>query len=372
MNALDKSVFWPDYARSGVSLIGSIAAFLGLDAPYGSIQPLDTVLRQRKPRNIILLLLDGLGYTTLVETLPANSFLRSHLSLELSSVYPSTTVAATASLRSGLPPVSHGRLGWTMYFPQIDRSVDVFSNNAQYQNSQAAGFHVADSYLPYPDLNGRLSRQTTVTATSVSAFDDIKAETFDDLTAQILKACDEPERHYLYTYYREPDFSMHQFGIHSRKTLQQIQKLDRDCEKLHEALPGDSLLMITADHGLVDAMPAVMEEYPQLGRMLLRPPVLEPRCAAFYVKPDCLDDFPPAFNDALGTDFLLLTVSEALDRQIFGPGRVMPGIQQYLGDYLAIATGQRSIFQKRKHCRMIGMHAGLTEREMRVPLIIPK
>lgn len=105
MNASDKTLYLPEYDRSGVSLIGSIAVFLGLDAPYGSLGSLDKLLQERAPRNIILMVLDGLGYTSLMENLPEYSFLRRNLFLELSSVFPSTTVAATASLRSGLPPV---------------------------------------------------------------------------------------------------------------------------------------------------------------------------------------------------------------------------------------------------------------------------
>lgn len=371
MNGSDNKAAWPDHHLSSVSLIGSIAAFFGLKAPYGSLKKLDNMLEKKSPRNVILLLLDGLGCASLIEALPESSFLRRSLFVELSSVFPPTTVAATASLRSGLPPVRHGRLGWTMYFPQIGKSVDVFSNLEQFHHTGAADYHVADRYLPYPDLTARLERLKVMNAASISAHDKLRAESFDEIIHQVLKAVEKPGRNYLFAYFKEPDSSMHQYGIHSAQALGQIHQLDRDCEKLCKALPDDSLLLITADHGLVDAEPAVVEEHPLLAGMLLRPPVLEPRCAAFYLKPGFAIHFPAAFHEAFGGDFLLLTTGEALEQELFGPGLPLPGIEQYLGDYLAVATGNRAIFQRREHCKLIGMHAGLTKNELRVPLIIP-
>jgi hypothetical protein len=43
-----------------------------------------------------------------------------------------------------------------------------------------------------------------------------------------------------------------------------------------------------------------------------------------------------------------------------------------LGNYVALAYGSRALYQKRARQHLIGMHAGLTKREMRVPLIIGK
>lgn len=368
MKDWDKEIVWPDYNRSSLSLMGSIAGFFSVQAPYGSLPEADQLLAQGF-RSVILLVLDGLGAATLEESLPADSFLRRHQLCTISAVYPCTTVAATASLLTGNPPVRHGRLGWTMYFPQIDASVDVFSNALQFSETQAAAFHAADTFLPLDKLGDRINQADTARAYAVSAYDAIKARNFQELSHHLVSLCQQPGRQYVYAYFNEPDHSMHEHGINSQQARQWVQELDISCETLCKSLPQDCALLITADHGLEDMRPAIIENHPELAAMLLRPPVLEPRASALYVKPEAMDAFPAAFQQAFGDDFVLLTSQQALDRQLYGPGQMLPDIKQYLGDYLALSVSDAALFQKAEHGQLIGMHAGLTRREMLVPLI---
>ena len=368
MSDWDKEIIWPDYHHSSLSLMGSLAGFFGVQAPYGSLPEADQLLAQGF-RSVILLVLDGLGAATLEESLPAGSFLRRHQLCILSAVYPCTTVAATASLRTGYPPVHHGRLGWTMYFPQIEASVDVFSNALQFTETQATTFHAADTFLPQDELGDRIQQAGAAQAYAVSAHDAIKARSFPVLSQHVLSLCQQPGRQYVYAYFNEPDHSMHEYGINSQQALQWIQQLDIACETLCKNLPQDCVLLITADHGLVDMRPAIVEHHPELAAMLLRPPVLEPRAAALYVRPEAMEAFPAAFHQAFGDDFVLLTSQQALDRQLYGPGPMLPDIKQYLGDFLALSVSEAALFQKAEHGQLIGMHAGLTRREMLVPLI---
>ena len=65
---------------------------------------------------------------------------------------------------------------------------------------------------------------------------------------------------------------------------------------------------------------------------------------------------------------------EALARRLFGPGPLHEKADDFLGDYLALATGARAIYYQatggEPHGKMIGHHAGLTDEEMLVPLIV--
>jgi predicted AlkP superfamily pyrophosphatase or phosphodiesterase len=368
LNGFNEQIKWPDYGQSSISLTGSIAAFFGLDAPYGSLTELDKWLTGNY-RNVVLLVLDGLGSQSLAEALAEDSFLRRNKVRDLSAVYPSTTVAATASLRTGYPPARHGRLGWTMYFPQIKRSVDVYSNRLQYTDEQASTFHAADTFVPLDELAFRINACQSAQACSISAHDKVCAKDFDELHDHILKRCLPAGRHYLYAYFNEPDSSMHVHGVHSAQAKQWIRDLDRRCESLRKAMPEDSLFIITADHGLIDTRPVIVEDSPSLARMLIRPPVLEPRAAALYVKEKDRCFFPEAFHQAFGDAFLLISTEETIRQKIFGPGQYLPGLEQYLGDFLALAISDAALYQKTQHCRLIGMHAGLTPAEMMVPLI---
>lgn len=79
-------------------------------------------------KNIIILLLDGMGTKVIEENLDKSGFFNSHYIATYSSVFPPTTVASTTSILSGMNPNEHCWLGWDCYFPQIDKNVSVFTN----------------------------------------------------------------------------------------------------------------------------------------------------------------------------------------------------------------------------------------------------
>ena len=60
-----------------------------------------------------------------------------------------------------------------------------------------------------------------------------------------------------------------------------------------------------------------------------------------------------------------------MNRKIFGGGTAHLYFEKMLGDYLAIAIGDLAIFNTTEQAdSFIGVHAGLTEDEMEIPLII--
>jgi hypothetical protein len=104
--------------------------------------------------------------------------------------------------------------------------------------------------------------------------------------------------------------------------------------------------------------------------MLVRPPSMEARAAAFAVKPECLEDFPRRFRMLYGDDFLLLSRREVCERQLFGPGNPHPRFEEFIGDYLAVAIGDRGLVYYQGSSQYAANHAGLTEEEMLVPLVV--
>ena len=72
--------------------------------------------------------------------------------------------------------------------------------------------------------------------------------------------------------------------------------------------------------------------------------------------------------------FVLYTREQVLDMQLFGRGQTHPKVDDFLGDYLACATGDIYIDylilnQRRDAPKFVGAHAGLTEEEMLVPVV---
>ncbi len=77
------------------------------------------------------------------------------------------------------------------------------------------------------------------------------------------------------------------------------------------------------------------------------------------------------FNRKFSDSFLLFTKAEVLEKKFFGRGTESPAFRDMLGDYLAVATGDLCIYNTREEADFfIGAHAGLTEDEMTIPLIL--
>ena len=107
--------------------------------------------------------------------------------------------------------------------------------------------------------------------------------------------------------------------------------------------------------------------------MLVMPPSLEARAAAFWIKPHRRQDFVRWFQENLAEDFILMSREEILENGLFGRGVPHRKFDDFIGDALIIATGTRYIDytppgQARHY--MKGRHAGLTADEMWVDVII--
>ena len=114
----------PNWNDSLINVISSIAKAFGTKSNYQTNALVDQVLA-KDYKNIVLLLLDGLGDENLQELSP-HGILINHKKAVISSTFPSTTVAATTTIESGVSPLEHGWLGWSLYFKEIDRNIDIF------------------------------------------------------------------------------------------------------------------------------------------------------------------------------------------------------------------------------------------------------
>ena len=68
---------FPDYDKSTVSLISSVYNHFKIKPFHKTLPELDGLLK-RGPKNVIVMLFDGLGTSVLEKNLPGNAFLRKH------------------------------------------------------------------------------------------------------------------------------------------------------------------------------------------------------------------------------------------------------------------------------------------------------
>jgi hypothetical protein len=365
---MKKNIVYPDYNNSITNLANSILKKWGLPTNGGTLKLLDRYL-EKDYRNVVVILLDGMGRSILERNLKKNGFFNTHLAGSFSSTFPPTTVAATTSIDNGLTPCEHGWLGWDCYFPQIDRNVTVFRNTDTETGEKVAEESVAWKYCGYSSVIKRIN-SAGGKAYYVVPFVPPYPGTFEDSCELIKTYCEEPGHKYIYCYCDEPDYIMHMTGCCSNEAKRMISLLEKRIQKLTDELK-DTLVIITADHGHVDSKNVCIKDYPKIMRCLKRIPTIEPRALNLFVKEDRKDEFENEFTKEFGGKFLLLTKEKVLEMKLFGYGTEHKDFRNMLGDYLAVAIDDLSIFNTKQRAEgFISVHAGLTKDEMIIPLIV--
>ena len=358
----------PDYENCGLNVIASIMKHFGVPGHKKTHPVMDRIL-EKKYSKVVFMLFDGMGMDVLERYLDESDFLRSHNRHVMKAVYPSTTTNVTSSYETGLYPKEHAWLGWTLYFDEIEKPVDIFINKSN--GEEAAEYDVAWRYIPKESLFDKVT-EAGVEACSVSAFtDEYYAETTEDLFAITKELCEKEGRRYIYTYWNEPDHHMHGHGCHVEELGDILKEISARTEKLVSQIPDDTLVILTADHGLIDAKHHYLDDHPRIADMLRHVPTVEARAASFHVKKESLADFPRVFREEYGENFLLLSRDEFID-QFLGEGEEHPKLRDFVGDYMALSTDRDCIDKYRSDFELKGVHAGLTPQEMLVPLIIAK
>ncbi len=356
----------PNYDDCPVNLARSVLHAFGVPSDR-RMQDLDGLLES--PRNVVVFLLDGLGTAILEKHLNPDGFFRRHFLRTYSSVFPPTTVASTTSIQSGLEPVSHCWLGWDCYYPALDQNVTVFTGNLQSTRIRAADFDAATTLCPYENIVDKINIAGGC-AYFATPHNNPRPKTLSAICDRVRMLCDLPERKFIYAYWNEPDSTMHATGVDSIQTHTLLQALEQQMESFCAGLPADTLVLFTADHGLVDGRSLVITDYPEITACLKRMPSMEPRALNFYVKEGMHSRFCAAFEKYFGDQFLLLTHAQVLTRQLLGKGAPHRDLDRMLGDYLAVATGDISLFCTQEEAQhIVGAHAGLTKDEMDIPLI---
>ncbi|MBN1776956.1 MAG: alkaline phosphatase family protein [Clostridiales bacterium] len=360
---------YPDYDHCLVNLTNSILKHFGAETKHAPLSDVDDIL-EKGFQNVVLMIFDGMGVSSLEHHLPADSFLRLHYKQAISSVFPPTTAAALTSIESGLTPAEHGWLGWSLYFKEVDKIVELFPNTVKDSGGvQATEYHVAGKYLPVQNIDVDINRAGIGNMVVISPYDGFRVTKLNDLFATVQRHCGKTGRKLIYAYWGQPDKCMHETGCESEQTRDEIRNINKGVQALCESLR-DTLVIVTADHGHIDISYRFVSDYPNVMNALLRPPSIESRAAAFYVKEEHKAAFPHEFEKAFGDDFLLFSKEDVIEKGLFGNGTQHPRFAESIGDFLAVAVSDIAIAYNKQCKQFASTHAGLTRQEMDVPLII--
>jgi arylsulfatase A-like enzyme len=163
-------------------------------------------------------------------------------------------------------------------------------------------------------------------------------------------------------------------GCYAGAVRSQMELINNRAERLRDDLK-DTIIVISADHGLINISEEIfLNEIPEIDECLIMPPSIESRAVSLFVKPEMLDIFEQRFNKYFKGEFILIPKEKVMESGILGSGKTHKKVSDFLGDYLACATGNKMIryatYNMGERHSYKGQHAGLTEEEMLVPLIV--
>ena len=382
----------PNYDECLVNLANSMLVNFGAK-PSAKTLPLADRYLSKNYKNVVVLLLDAMGTSIIEKHLAPDGLFRSHLAGSYSSVFPPTTVAATTAVMTGNYPCETGWLGWDCYFPQLGKNVTIYQNADQLLEKgspfartseitlnedgipaleeplPAADYNVAFTYIPYASLYDKI-KEAGGQAHFVTPFVPPFPQTLDEIFARIKEICTFSGRNFIYSYWSEPDHTMHLTGTKSDDTHAVITELEKRVAELVDDL-SDTLVFVTADHGHMDSKNLCILDYPEIMKCLVRMPSIEPRALNLFVKEEYRAEFPALFEKTFGDKFQVIPKEEVIERKLFGPGTEHPLFRDMLGDFLAISIAEVSLFNTHKEAALMpGGHAGLTKEELEIPLIV--
>lgn len=351
-----------------VHVANTIRSYFGLSTYHEIDAELMMWLQQKQTKQIIVLLIDALGWHQLQTLSKEDSFLRRNVKRKIMTVYPPTTVAATTSFLSGKYPCETAWLGWQQCFKEIDEHLVMFLNRSYYTQE------------PYREQNYTFEKVAVNNIVTDCLMHGIQAKeiypafrkdgvsSFEELCQRIVEESKMQKNQCVYAYWDEFDACMHRHGVNAEASKAMLQSYDLLMEQYFTSLSSDTALLVLADHGQIDVTHRCIQEDPTLMTYLRHLPSIEPRTINFYIKPESKKAFVTYFQKVYGDKFLLMTQAEVLQNKLFGEGKEHPMLKAFLGDYIAIAvSNEELIYAKEKAVK--GSHAGYTKEEMEIPLL---
>ncbi len=363
---------WPDYG--GACLTEVVPTLLGrgetgLRAGGAPAWLTPEVLGARQ---VVLLVLDGLGFDQLLARLDAVPALASMARARLTSVAPTTTATALSSIATGLCPADHGVLGY-----RIRVRDDEVLNVLRWSTARGdARFRIPPASIQHraPFL-GRAVTAVSRTEFEGTGFTDAHLpgvalagwRVASSMSVEVARLLAQGET-FIYAYYDGIDKVAHERGL-SDHYLAELRATDRLVAEMLAVLPPGASLVITADHGQVEVLdpPIVLGDDV---RRALRLQSGEGRFRWLHVVDGALADVLESCAATFDKVAVVATRDELVDEGLFG-GPLAPEVAQRLGDVALIATEPVAFFDPTDTGEMtlVARHGAMTAAEVYVPVL---
>lgn len=355
--------------------LAATAAAVGMErsADDGQWDRWRAALGLPRARRACVVLVDGLGEAQLTERSGHFPFLRRRREdgLVLDTIVPSTTAAAITSFGTAAPPGRTGMLGYTVREPASGQLMNLvrwdqdFMPVEDWQRRKTVAEQLADRARlavvgPERFVGSGLNRAAFRGARDVSGED--LADRVDATVADLRAGRSDV----VYLYWGEVDHVGHVSGWRSWEWGEEASRTDRELSRLARLLPSGTLLVITADHGMVDvATRTDVAAVPTLARGV---DLVSGEPRAMHLHTDG-SGVLERWSDYLGDRAWVIPREEAV--AVYGS--MDPRFVPVLGDVVVFMRGRDVVVDSRTQTPgsigLIGVHGSLTPAEMRVPLL---
>lgn len=329
---------------------------------------------------VCVVLVDGLGHLNLAERSGHAPFLRRAAadSVPLTSTFPSTTATALGTFGTGLGPGATGMLGYTVRVP---------GSGALANLVHWTGVPEPEQWQPHASTFDRLvaagARVTSVgparfagsglTRAALRGGQYQQAESLAERVDAALAALRRPGLVYLY--WGDVDKVGHHRGVASREWGDALADADGELGRLARSVPRGCVLVVTADHGMIDVDRTQRWDVAHDERLAAGVALVagEPRASQLHLAPGAsAAQVRDVWADVLGDAAVVLTRDEAVAAGLLGT--VEDRVRPVVGDVLVAMTGAATVVDTRTQTAasldMVGVHGSLTAHEMLVPGIV--
>ena len=376
----DNSQFKPkiDYDNSLTSLACSIEKYFEINPLHKTMPYIDQLFEEKKPENVILILVDGLGSKIMEKVLDKNDFLMKNMKKEFYSVFPPTTASCLNTIKNGLNPSEHGWLGWSAYVPPIDKIINLYQDREKGHGEINKDFvKIKDKYyFNKKTITQLINDDGKYSAYELNCYPYNVDRDIDTFFKRILKTLNNKGKKYIFTYYPEPDDLLHGLSVKSKKTIDEIKKINAKAEEYSKLIleHEKTMLIIVADHGHSIADQKSIQDSKIINYLRDKRVFIENRSPGFLLKPRREKRFKKDFNKDFGKDFFLLSKKEVLDYNIFGEYSNETKHELFensFGEFLAIAKDSSKVALTSKNdLRAASYHGGYSDDEIFIPLIV--
>ena len=380
---------FPDYeGGSIVNLLSSIIHALGGASPHPRLKGLDSRLFDGVSR-IVCLVLDGVGYNQLgrfMATGGGGHFFSSHPFERITTVFPTTTAAAVTTFSTGAAPAEHGVLSWHLHLHDLGLVGAVLPGKTLMGAPLTRDDFNLSRYLGLPSYLSSVRRHKRLLSFGTlgrSAYSNAGTrwngyggyKTLAGMEGQIVRFARQGGRGVAYVYWPLYDTLCHAKGVQARETRLHLAAIDESLGRLASRLAGTgTLLLITADHGIVDAPAPKRIDLTAVSGLLdclALLPAGDARQLSCFVRPGRVERFHDVVARHLAESCVCITGEDLLESGLLGFGQRHPSLENRIGDYVLLARDDyafrvtASLTKVRVHK---GNHGGLSSDEVYVPL----